>query len=119
VAHPLLGRAYFLSDDDVTWHESNWGDEESRFLAWTLHARGESGGEGSLYCAFNAHHFALADVPLPPPPQGCVWCRVADTALAPPRDFDAANDKPLAATYSLAPYSALLLRAARPGASKL
>ncbi len=117
-AHPLLGREHFLGPEDVTWHESNWDDADSKFLAWTLHARGGSGGgEGSLYAAFNAHHFAVTDLPLPPPPGGCAWVRVADTSLAPPRDFDAAWDKPLGATYTLAPYSALLLRAARPGAT--
>jgi len=31
--HPLLGRAEFLTDADVTWHEDRWGDPESRFLA--------------------------------------------------------------------------------------
>ena len=117
--HPLLGRADFLGNADVTWHESNWDDTESRFLAWTLHARGDSGGEGSLYAAFNAHHFALTDVPLPPPAAGCVWSRVADTSLAPPRDFDARADKPIEGTYTVAPYTAILLRAARRGAAKL
>ena len=118
-AHPLLGVERFLGDEDVTWHERAWDDPESRFLAWTLHARGDSGGVGSLYIAFNAHHFALTDVPLPPPPLRCHWSRVSDTSLPPPRDFDATNEKPLGSTYTVAPYSALLLRAVRPGASKL
>lgn len=36
---PLLGRPDFLSGQDVTWHEDNWDDPESRFLAFTLHDR--------------------------------------------------------------------------------
>lgn len=37
--HALLGRDTFLTDRDVTWHESHWDDPESRFLAFTLHDR--------------------------------------------------------------------------------
>ena len=36
---PLLGRTEFMTDADITWHESNWDDEESRFLAFTYHDR--------------------------------------------------------------------------------
>lgn len=36
---PLLGRAEFLTPDDITWHEDRWEDAESRFLALTLHDR--------------------------------------------------------------------------------
>jgi hypothetical protein len=37
------------------WHEDNWDNEESRFVAYSLHG----GGSGDLYIAFNAHHFAV------------------------------------------------------------
>lgn len=56
-ASPLLGRAEFLTDADVTWHENDWGNPEGRFLAFTLHDRGQ--GCGSLLIAFNAHTFAV------------------------------------------------------------
>ena len=108
--HPLLGRDRFLGNADVTWHETNWDDAESKFLAWTLHA---PDGEGSLYAAFNAHHFALTEVPLPKPPAGCYWSRVADTNLPTPRDFDATANVPLTASYTFSPYSAVLARAVR------
>lgn len=36
---PLLGRTTFLTDEDITWHEHNWDDNESRFLAFTYHDR--------------------------------------------------------------------------------
>ena len=36
---PLLGRTSFLTDEDITWHEHNWDDDESRFLAFTYHDR--------------------------------------------------------------------------------
>ena len=36
---PLLGRTEFMTDADITWHENNWDDEESRFLAFTYHDR--------------------------------------------------------------------------------
>ena len=110
--HPLLGRDRFLTPSDVTWHEDHWEDSESRFLAWTLHA--PSDGEGSLYIAMNMHSFQLTDVPLPPPPRGCEWRRVADTSLPPPRDFDGAGVKAVGATYTVAGHTILLLRASRP-----
>jgi isoamylase len=34
---PLLGRDTFMTGQDITWWESNWDDEESRFLAFSLH----------------------------------------------------------------------------------
>ena len=30
VQHPLLGRAEFLTDNDVTWHEDNWWGRRSK-----------------------------------------------------------------------------------------
>ena len=37
LSHPLLGRETFLSPSECTWHETNWDNDESRFLAYTLH----------------------------------------------------------------------------------
>jgi hypothetical protein len=34
---PLLGRDTFMAGQDITWWESNWDDEDSRFLAFSLH----------------------------------------------------------------------------------
>ena len=42
---------------DITWHEADWSNPESRFLAFTLHDRGQ--GCGDVYAAFNAHHFQV------------------------------------------------------------
>lgn len=36
---PLLGRNSFLGRGDITWWEDNWDDDESRFLAFSLHDR--------------------------------------------------------------------------------
>ena len=107
-AHHVLRRSQFLRPQDVTWHESRWEDAESRWLAWTLHAQG---GKGSVYVAFNAHGFAITDAQLPPPPQGCVWGRVADSSLPVPRDFDGEAKKRVGSTYTVAPHSALMLLA--------
>lgn len=43
---------------DITWHEDNWDNPDSRFLAWTLHDSKE-GGAGDVYIAFNAHGFQV------------------------------------------------------------
>ena len=67
LAHPLLGRAEFLNDNDITWHEDNWDNPDSLFLAYTLHDCGQGGGD--LYIAFNQHDF-FVDASLPPPPRG-------------------------------------------------
>jgi len=107
-AQPVLRRDAFLQPSEVSWHETEWGNSESRFLAWTLHGRG---GAGSLYIAFNAHGFPITELVLPPPPHGCAWGRVADTSLPSPRDFDGAAAKRVGATYTIAPHAALLLLA--------
>ncbi|KAK9845743.1 hypothetical protein WJX81_001229 [Elliptochloris bilobata] len=107
-AHPLLGRAEFLGPQDITWHEDHWDNPESKFLAFSLHDRGQGGGD--LYAAFNAHDYAIT-APLPPPPAGTSWARVADTNLPPPRDFDAAGARRVETAYTAAPFSSVLLSA--------
>lgn len=36
---PLLGREEFLKPDEITWHEDDWGNKDSSFLAFTLHGK--------------------------------------------------------------------------------
>ncbi|GAB4816893.1 hypothetical protein N2152v2_003939 [Parachlorella kessleri] len=124
---PLLGRSEFLTPQDITWHEDRWDDPESRFLAFTLHDRGQ--GCGDLYAAFNAHSFEVT-AHLPPPPKGkhepppslaklivklvcCYagrkWCRVVDTNLPSPRDFTPGGNSGVDANYRMQPYAAILL----------
>eukprot|EP00271_Cylindrocystis_brebissonii_P008495 TRINITY_DN22865_c0_g1_i1.p1 TRINITY_DN22865_c0_g1~~TRINITY_DN22865_c0_g1_i1.p1 ORF type:complete len:905 (-),score=151.06 TRINITY_DN22865_c0_g1_i1:636-3305(-) len=104
-SHPLLGRESFLTDGDVTWHEDNWLNPESRFLAFTLHDRGQGGG--SLYTAFNAHSYAVA-AGLPTPPSGTSWHRLVDTNLPAPADFEGGETR-IDGNYLVAPFSALVL----------
>ena len=106
VEHPLLGRAEFLNDGDVTWHEDNWDNPESRFLAFTLHDRGQGGGD--LYIAFNAHEFYV-DALLPPPPGGKSWHRVVDTNLPSPADFTPEGEPGCGARYNVAPRGSVML----------
>jgi isoamylase len=103
----LLGRADFLSEGDVTWHETRWDDPESRFLAFTLHDR-SSGSNGDLYAAFNAHSFEVA-VALPSPPSGKKWCRLADTNLPSPRDWTVGGNNGVEGKYTMQSNSAILL----------
>ena len=105
-AHPLLGRAEFLTDADVTWHEDNWDNPESRFLAFTLHDRGQGGGD--LYVALNAHEFYV-DAALPPPPGGKSWHRVVDTNLPSPADFTPEGEPGCGARYNVAPRGSVML----------
>lgn len=36
-SHPLLGVNQFVSGNEITWHEGDWTNGESRFLAFSLH----------------------------------------------------------------------------------
>ncbi|GJP38096.1 hypothetical protein CLOM_g22541 [Closterium sp. NIES-68] len=114
--HPALGQANFLSPGDITWHEDNWDNYESRFLAFSLHD--VSGMCGDLYVAFNAHSFAVG-AGLPPPPPGRQWVRLADTNLPSPRDIVddletiATNGRVISGTYNVAPQSTIVLLAAK------
>ncbi|MQL74082.1 hypothetical protein Taro_006437 [Colocasia esculenta] len=105
--HHILGRDRFLGKNDITWHEDNWGNPDSKFLAFTLHDE-EFGGD--IYLAFNAHdYFVHATVPSPPH-QKC-WHRVVDTNLKSPEDF-VPDGIPFSKTvYNIAPYSSILLQA--------
>ena len=105
--HPLLGRAEFLKPEDITWHETQWDNPESKFLSFTLHDRGQGGGD--LCAAFNAHDYAV-EYALPAPPPGKAWHRVADTNLYSPKDFNPDAIRRIeGAVYSVTPYSSILL----------
>jgi len=106
-SHPALGREAFLKPGDITWHEDNWANDESRFLAFTLHDRV---GGADLYAAFNSHTFQV-EVALPPPPPGKRWCRVVDTNLPTPRDFTPGGNKGVEPRYAVTAFSAILLMA--------
>lgn len=106
--HPLLGRAGFLTKGDVTWHEDNWEDPDSHFLAFTLHEGERKGGD--IYAAFNAHTFSV-DVRLPSPPMGRSWYRLVDTNLPSPADFVEEGIQLLEGAYNMASFSCIVLLA--------
>lgn len=91
---------------DITWHEDNWDNDDSRFLAFTVHDR--SGTAGDLYAAFNAHGFQV-EVSLPQPPSGKRWCRVVDTNLPSPRDFTPGGNSGVEQRYGVQAFSSILL----------
>lgn len=105
--HPILRRDRFLNNSDVTWHEDNWDNHESKFLAFTLH---DDTDGGDVYLAFNAHDFSVKAL-IPSPPHKKHWHRVVDTNLEAPNDF-IPEGIPFAETmYNVAPYSSVLLEA--------
>ncbi|OMP01291.1 hypothetical protein COLO4_12004 [Corchorus olitorius] len=131
LTHPVFRHDNFLSKGDVTWHEDNWDNPESKFLAFTLHD--QSGGD--IYLAFNALDY-FVKVSIPPPPPKRHWCRVisvihkcnfkwlllishipystlisVDTNLPSPKDFVPEGVPGIESTYNLAPYSSILLEA--------
>ncbi|CAN7008768.1 unnamed protein product [Brassica rapa subsp. trilocularis] len=105
-SHHVLKHGNFLSKGEITWHEDNWDNPESKFLAFTLHD-GVSGQD--VYAAFNAHdYFVKALIPLPP--SGKQWFRVADTNLESPDDFVKEGVAGVAEAYNVAPFSSILLK---------
>ncbi|WJX34986.1 Isoamylase 3, chloroplastic [Trifolium repens] len=104
--HKIFNHENFLSENEITWHEDNWGNYESKFLAFTLHDK--SGGD--IYIAFNAHDYFLKAL-LPTPPTNRRWFRVVDTNLKSPDDFVLDGVPGVEKTYSIAPYSSILLEA--------
>ncbi|GAB4861303.1 Isoamylase 3, chloroplastic [Ancistrocladus abbreviatus] len=104
--HKAFRHENFLSKNDVTWHEDNWSNYESKFLAFTLH---DSTG-GDIYLAFNVHDF-FVQVAIPSPPQNKRWFRVVDTNLKSPNDFVPDGVPGIRGTYNVAPYSSILLEA--------
>ncbi|KAH9690568.1 isoamylase 3 [Citrus sinensis] len=102
----VFGREDFLNINDVTWHEDNWDNYDSKFLAFTLH---DNNG-ADIYLAFNAHDF-FVKVSLPPPPPKRQWFRVVDTNLESPDDIVPEGAAGTGSTYNLFPYSSILLEA--------
>ncbi|KAK7282836.1 hypothetical protein RIF29_11920 [Crotalaria pallida] len=106
LAHEVFRHESFLSKNEITWHEDNWDNYDSRFLAFTLHDR----NGGDVYLAFNAHDFFVKAL-LPTPPTKRRWFRVVDTNLKSPDDFVLDGVPSTEKTYNIAPYSSILLEA--------
>ncbi|XP_052201670.1 isoamylase 3, chloroplastic isoform X2 [Diospyros lotus] len=104
--HDVFRHEHFIGKNEVTWHENQWDNPESKFLAFTLH---EKNG-GDIYLAFNAHNYSVK-VAIPPPPQTRRWFRVVDTNLESPDDFVPEGVLGIGKTYYVAPYSSILLQA--------
>ncbi|PON70062.1 Glycoside hydrolase [Trema orientale] len=102
----VFSRDTFLNENDVTWHEDNWDNYDSKFLAFTFHDI--SGGD--IYLAFNAHDYFIK-VSIPSPPPNRRWFRVVDTNLESPDDFVRGGVPGIGSNYNVAPYSSILLEA--------
>eukprot|EP01025_Chloroclados_australasicus_P054213 TRINITY_DN6421_c0_g3_i1.p1 TRINITY_DN6421_c0_g3~~TRINITY_DN6421_c0_g3_i1.p1 ORF type:complete len:798 (-),score=59.59 TRINITY_DN6421_c0_g3_i1:187-2499(-) len=102
--HSLLGRGEWLNDGDVTWHEDNWDNLDSKFLAFSTYGQG---GQG-LFVAFNAHDYSIL-FGLPSPPSGRKWCRVVDTNLPSPRDITPQGNAGVDSKYDIQAYSSIVL----------
>ncbi|XP_006660725.2 isoamylase 3, chloroplastic [Oryza brachyantha] len=106
-SNPILRRDSFLNKNDVTWHEGCWENQESKFLAFTVHDHNSS---GDIYLAFNAHDF-FVDAVIPPPPHHKCWNRVVDTNLESPNDIVPEGVPFKGSKYRIAPFSSILLKA--------
>ncbi|KAG8364546.1 hypothetical protein BUALT_Bualt18G0008400 [Buddleja alternifolia] len=105
-SHYVFRRENFIGKNEVTWHEDNWDNLESKFLAFTLHD--ENGGD--VYVAFNAHDYFVRAV-IPSPPQRSRWFRVVDTNLESPTDFVSEGVSGVEDIYHIAPHSCIILQA--------
>lgn len=106
LTHHVFRQENFVGENEVTWHEKNWDNYESKFLAFTLH---DSNG-GDIYLAFNAHDY-FVKVAIPSPPLKRQWFRVVDTNLMSPDDFVRNGVPGIGDSYNVAPYSSILLKA--------
>ncbi|CAN1181885.1 Isoamylase 3, chloroplastic [Linum perenne] len=106
LSHEIFRHENFLSNRDVTWHEDNWSNPESKFLAFTLHDK----NGGDVYLAFSAHHY-FVKASIPSPPTNRSWHRVVDTNLPSPEDIVPQGISGVGGTYNVAPYSSILLEA--------
>lgn len=93
----------------MVWHENNWDNDDSRFLAFTLLDTSGTGA-GDIYAAFNAHTYAVAAA-LPSPPQGQQWTRVVDTNLPAPKDITPGGNSGVEGVYSVQGFSSIMLLA--------
>ncbi|KAL6997374.1 Isoamylase 3, chloroplastic [Sarracenia purpurea var. burkii] len=105
-SHHAFGRENFIGKSEVTWHEDQWDNSESKFLAFSLHDR----NEGDIYLAFNTHDY-FVEVAIPSPPEKRRWFRVVDTNLESPDDIVLEGVPGIGKTYKVAAYSSILLKA--------
>lgn len=107
---PLFNRGQFLSGEDIHWHgpqplTPDWSTESS-FIAFSL----RDPLQKDLYVGFNSGHEPI-EIALPE--THLKWHRIADTKFAHPTDFlEVEHSLPLLeATYTLDPYSSIILMA--------
>ncbi len=111
-AHPVLRRRTFLTGrgtlehpiPDVRWHgqrlnHPDWG-RRSRMLAMHLAGAHAPEPDADVYVAINGSD-ATRLFELPPPPTGCEWMRVVDTARGSPEDAFVAGSEPTVDDASL------------------
>lgn len=112
-ANPLLGRREWLDDSKVIWHEDNWDNEESKFIAFTL-VDDITGKDEDLYIAFNAHEY-MVEAKLPKIHDGGSWFRIVDTNLCSPDDFDFRGSQRIGSegVYNIAEWGAVILQRRR------
>lgn len=113
----LLQRKNFLTPEDISWHNVDgsvidW-EISDKFLAFKL-LDGKTGP--ALYIAFNATGESR-DVTVDKPSESRQWHRIVDTALKPPHDYVDEEEGETAAealqdsSYTMEPYSAIILKA--------
>ena len=108
--HPVLTRTRFLTEHDITWHgvepgKPDWSSK-SRFIAFTLP---DPINNYTLYIAFNAYYRELI---IHLPWRDTLWHQMAYTMLPPPKDIVEEREAETlqGKTFTLAPYSALILK---------
>lgn len=107
--HSILRKGHFLTEKEIIWHgiEPNqpaW-DQDNRFIAFSLIDKEQ---KMELYIAFNSSHIPIeAKYPL----LGRMhWGRVVDTHNESPEDFMEKPELITKGTYTLFPYSAIILK---------
>jgi len=102
--HRLLTSEEYWQEDELIWHNPNW-DDPKPFLAFSLidHQDG-----ADLFIAFNACAESR-EITLPATKEGQSWHQVVNTAAAHPNDFSMSAPPLTHSSYTLAPYSSIML----------
>jgi glycogen operon protein len=117
VAHPILSKAQFYTDAEISWYGSQgglpgWTDAKGRQFSCLIH----EDEQRALFLIFNSSADAV-DFHLPPIAHGARWLLAADTAEEAPCDMIVAGKEPilgLPRSYRAKPHSSAILLTRMP-----
>ena len=107
---PLLHKENFYQDQEIFWHgikpdDASWDKEKAIIVFSLLNVRNEK----HLYVAFNATSEVIT-FNLPELTEGKKWCRMVDTFLETPNDFNEDDVCLTGYEYTIHEYSSIIMK---------